>query len=172
MIDFRKILVALVVAVLFTIFVHTTINAIFPAPDWNDYCGEQNQKQMPSKFYDGTTLTAEEQAAKAAYEAESKQCQADWQAVQDKHELTVFLISAFAGLIATLAGLFISATTPVGMSIASGFLLGGIFSIFTGTMMGWNGIALVVRPIIILAEMVIVILVAYKRLNKPLPKKK
>jgi len=51
MIDFRKLLVTIVIAVLFAIFVQTVIDAIVPSPDYNIYCGDTAIGAAPTKVY-------------------------------------------------------------------------------------------------------------------------
>lgn len=169
MIDFRKLLVALAIAVLFAIFVNTSIEAISPSPQYDKYCNETTTGKYPYAYREPSAapMTAEEKAAVDAYDQKAKECQDAWQAAQEKHEFVVFLVSAVAGLIAIVAGLYISVSTPVGMSIASGFILGGLFTLFVGTISGWGSIAATVRPFVMLVELAIVIFVAYKQLNGP-----
>jgi uncharacterized membrane protein len=170
MIDFRKILVALAIAVLFAIFVNTSIEAISPSPQYDDFCNESMTGKNPYRYAEPTTspLTEEEKLTIDTYEQKNRECQDAWQAAQEKHQFVVFLVSAIAGLIAIIAGLYISVSTPVGMSIASGFILDGLFALFFGTISGWGSIAKTVRPFVMLVELIIVIFVAYKQLNKPM----
>lgn len=171
MIDFRKLLVALVIAVLFAIFVNTSIEAISPSPKYDKYCNETLTAPYPDKMYaEPSTQTPEERAAIAEYNAKQKACSDAFQVAQEKHNFAIFLVSAITGLIAVVIGLYVSVSSPVGMSIASGFILGGLFTIFAGTIGGWGSIQLQVRPFVMLVELAVVIFVAYKQLNKPMEK--
>ncbi len=165
MIDFRKLLVTLVIAILFAILVNTTIQAIHPQPDYNDFCGEKVVGPYPTNYE--TTQTAEQKKAMDEYNAKSRECQERLSTAQKEFDYVVFITSSIAGIVAIVAGLYVSVQTPVGMSIASGLLLGGLFTLFFGTMSSWGNIGAVVKPIIILVEIIVVIVVAYKRLNEP-----
>jgi hypothetical protein len=160
MMDFRKLIVSLVIAVLFAVFVTTCINAYMPQPQYDKYCSATLYKDP---YMDN--MTKEE---RVAYNEEQQKCQTALNEAQAQYEFITFLVSAAAGLVGILIGLFVPVSTPVGMAIASGLLLGGLFSIFTGTMWGWQGLHAQVKPFVILAEMIIVIWVSYRKLNNPL----
>jgi len=168
MIDFRKLLVALVIAVLFAIFVNTSIEAISPSPQYNQFCNDIISGPYP-KQVNPSAPTPAEQAQLDDYNAKQKKCNDDLQTAQEKHNFVVFLVSAITGLIAVVIGLYVSVSSPVGMSIASGFILGGLFTIFFGTIGGWGSIQLQVRPLVIFLELAVVIWVAYKQLNGTSP---
>lgn len=155
MADYRKLIIALVIAVLFAIFVHTSIQAVKAAPQYDDYCDYSIYKYSEN-------MTDVE---RAEIDAQSRACSDAYQVAQEEYNFIVFVVSAIAGLIAIIIGLFIPVQNPVGMAIASGLLLGGLFTLFFGTIDGWSGIARTVRPFIILAEMIVVIVVAYKKLG-------
>ena len=168
MVDYRKLLVALVIAVLFAIFVNTSIEAISPSPQYDTFCNDAVTGTNPNMYGPpADNLTPAEKQAVDDYTAKSQKCNYDWQTAQNNHQFAVFLISAITGLIAIIIGMYVPVTSPIGMSIASGFILGGLFTLFFGTLEGWGSIARTVRPFIMLVELIVVIFVAYKQLNKP-----
>jgi hypothetical protein len=173
MIDYRKLLVALVVAILFTIFVQTTIDAVKEGPNYNDFCNESLYRPAPVTQSDVNQSAYQKQVD--AWEAERRVCEEQYRDARDNYNFIVFLISSILGVIAVLLGLFIPsipARSPVCMALVSGLLLGGLLTIFIGTMRGWGGIGRLIRPFVILAELVIVIIVAYLKLNEQKRKKK
>lgn len=161
MTDFRKLIVAIVVAILFTIFVNTAIEAIYPQPQYNDYC----EDRYMIKPYENMSPDEIFQNDKAMQE-----CNDLYQTEMDKYNLVVFIISAVTGLIAIIVGMYIPTTSATGMAIASGFLLGGLFTLFFGTMRGWQGIGKIIRPIIMLIELAVIIWVAYRQFEIKKPK--
>ena len=133
MVDYRKLLVALVVAILFTIFVQTSIEAFKEAPEYNNFC---ENKAYPALANERIDMTAEEaQAYKEdmnKLNEEQRICSEEYQDAREKYNFIVFIVSAILGLIAVVVGLLLSVKDPVGMSIASGLLLGGLLTIFIG----------------------------------------
>lgn len=157
MIDFRKVIISIVIAVLFTIFVFTLVEAVYPSPEYDQYC-----ESMYDRPYNPNATPEELEAQRLA----NQECSQKYSDASDQHSFVVFLITAVLGLIATIVGMYIPASTPVGMSVASGLLLGGLFTLFIGTMVGWSGIGRVTRPIVMLVELCVVIWVSYRKLNE------
>ena len=89
MIDFRKVIVAIVIAVLFTIFVFTTIQAVYPKPLYQDFCEDQFYP-TPLEMKSPTDMT---DADREAYNLEQKQnqeeytrCNAAYETENDKYK--------------------------------------------------------------------------------------
>jgi len=147
MVDYRNAIIAVIIAILFAIFVHSMVDVFIENPDYSDCSPRAIEPNMSEKY----------EYNQSCYDAQND--------IREKNELIRFLVTTIVGVIAVIVGMYISIKEPVGMAIASGFLLGGLFSIFTGTLSGWGSISEIIRPIIILIEIVLVIWVAYKKLR-------
>jgi hypothetical protein len=169
MTDYRKLIVALVIAILFAIFVQTAIEAVRQAPEYNDFCDE---RPIPLKISDRNNISPEEEAEQTLQREEMDKCNDEYRNAREEYNFVIFIVSAVLGLVAVLVGLYVSVSSPVGLSIASGLLLGGLVTIFIGTMRGWDSIGVTIRPFVILAELIIVILVSYRKLNDKISTKK
>ena len=185
MADIRKILIIFVIAVLFAILVQSTIDAVYPSPEYDDFCGETKPRPVAVKVdmcpefdYNEANECAENRGMiKYIYDVngcpisyECDPCSKDYDSARDKYGFISFIISALLGIIAIIAGLWL----PVEKNslhewIGTGFLLGGLFTLFIGTMRYYSDLHRILRPIIILIELLIVIYLSYKKLN---PKKK
>ena len=186
--DVRKILVFIVVAVLFAFFVNAFIEALYPSPRYEDFCrNKEMYTPMKINIEQNRTCATIEQPTQSEldrcfkaegyadynYDAygcptkyECNMCQKLYNDAEKKHNMFVFLISAVAGLLAIAAGLYL----PVGKDtltewIASGFMLGGLITIFVGTIRYYPGMEKIVRPLVLLLEIILVIYVAYKKIN-------
>jgi len=151
--DIRKIIIILVIAALFAFFVNALVEAVYPSPDYDDYCEE----------FDRPYELKEENVDEAAW----KECQEEYDNEKEKYNLVVFYVSIVLGLIAIIVGLFLpSDKDDLNQWVGSGFMLGGFFTLFIGTMRAYGDLHRIIRPIILLIELLIVIYVSYRKIGK------
>jgi hypothetical protein len=152
MADVRRIIVIFVIAILFTIFINVSIDAFYPQPEYTDYCEEpravkMEEARLPVEFDDS--------------------CKEEFDAARARYNFLVFIVSAMTGLAALIIGLHLpQKKNVINEWVGSGFLLGGLFTIFVGTVRYFGDMGRYVRPIVILIELVLVIYLAYKKLGK------
>lgn len=183
MIDIRKILVIFVIAVLFSILVFSTIEAVYPRPQYEDYCGI-NIRPFPDKISQNCTnlnipqdfqQNCSDSKGYIDYNYDSlgcpdeyfcNTCQNNWQDANEKYNLVVFIISAILGLIAVLLGMYLP-TEPNSINewVGTGFMLGGLFALFFGTARSYSDLDRIVRPIVIFIELALIIFITYKKLG-------
>ena len=123
----RRILVIFVIAILFTVFVNVSIEAIYPSPEYDDYCiKERKHPHIPAqaeteKFScpelnipEELESSCQEQQGEIDYKYDSKDCPITAYCktchnaldnAQEKYNLIVFIVSAVLGLIALIVGL-------------------------------------------------------------------
>ena len=188
MFDIRKIVVVLLIAILFSVFVFTTVEAVYPSPDHSDYCGMNSRiNEMPVKdSLDCPTtfpsqedqIACDENKGYISYRYDSQgcateyyceTCDKEYEAAQDAHNRVVFYVAAILSLIAIFVALSLPSQTKKGNNvhewIGSGLLLGGAFVLLFGTIQGFSSLDRIVRPIVMLLELVLVIFLAYKKLK-------
>jgi hypothetical protein len=149
--NIKSVFIAIIIGVLFTVFVQSTIDAVY-APIPYDSCyndvsrvnltDAENQKLM--------------QEQDDCFEAQS--------AARDMRGFIEFIIAGIAGVITTIAGLYIRSNKEASQSLSTGLLIGGLFTLFFGTVENWGSVGLIYRPFVILLELIIVVFVAYKKL--------
>jgi hypothetical protein len=174
--DVRKILIIFVIGILFALFVHSFIDAVHPAPEYNDYCTEF-EKPMPA-------MTEKIQCPQISmprceglmdYEydengcpisATCNPCTLNYNNAREKHNFLYFILSAIFGLSAISVALFLPLKkNELHQWIGTGFMLGGLISLFIGTAIYYGDMARMLRPAIILLEMMIIIYIAYKKIK-------
>jgi len=190
MADIRKIIIFIVVAVLFAFFVNALIEAMYPSPKYEDYCKNNQYASTPAMkiavdqnrtcaSFDQPNQSeldrcfAAQGMADYNYDAygcptkyDCNMCQKNYDDADKQHNMFVFLISAVLGLIAIAVGLYLPvARDTLTEWIASGFMLGGLITLFVGTIRYYPGMERYVRPIVLLLEIILVIYIAYKKLN-------
>jgi hypothetical protein len=151
--DIRKIIIILVIGALFAFFVNALVEAVHQNPDYDDYCGE----------FEKPYLLDNEDVDDAAWDA----CREEYDSAMDKHNLVVFYVSIIFGMIAIIVGLMLPThKDDLNQWIGSGFMLGGFFTLFVGTIRAYGALDRIARPIILLIELLIVIYVSYRKMGK------
>jgi hypothetical protein len=187
--DLRKIGIILAIAVLYSIFTFATINAVYPQPEYNDYCKPYMDSRPYTNVKDPSTCptvkgpteaeiescgtdegmiswTYDEYGCSKAYKCDY--CQRDLNNANEKHYFVLFIISSIFALIALLLGMYLptgKGKTELNEWVGTGFMLGGLITLFTGTAMVYGELHRIVKPIVILAELLIVLYIAYRKLG-------
>ena len=164
MVDYRKVIVSLTIALLFVFFVQASIQAVSQPPNYSDFCDYNYSHPDRSQLSEEEFEQRQEQ-----YRIEQEECSQEYSEADDVYALFVFLISGLLGLIAIFAALKMPSKEDVSSMISSGLLLGGLITLFVGTIRGWGGIDVYLRPLVLLLELLLVIYLAYVTMS---PKKK
>jgi len=172
----KKIAIALTIALLFTIFVFAMTNAIYEKPEWSDFCDETRVGRLPDPRVECPKLIEYPDCrGKIDYtydndgcpiEAICNTCNIGYDDAREKHSLVLFIVSSIAGVMAVLFGLYYSKKDKFFELVKSGFLIGGLVSIFIGTMIYYDDMGRFLRPAIILIELIIVLAVTKKVVSK------
>ncbi len=184
--DLRKIGIILVIAVLYSIFVFSTINAIYPQPEYNDYC-KYTDYAKPIRGPDDSRCPefkgATEEETVSCVDSEGyieykydeygcattyqcQYCQRDLNKANEQHNFVSFIISAIFALIAIGVSLHLPAQKgSLNEWVGSGFMLGGLITLFAGTIMVYGELHRIVKPIVIFIELAVVLWLAYRKLG-------
>ncbi|MFT4261196.1 MAG: hypothetical protein ACMXX9_02065 [Candidatus Woesearchaeota archaeon] len=160
MVDYRKAVVSITIAILFTFFVFASIQAVKQSPNYSDYCDFIT-------YPDRLELSQEEfEEQRQLFEQTQRECQQEYDDANKEYALFVFIIAGILSLIAIFIALKLPEKDDVMAMIATGLLLGGLITLFVGTIRGWDGLHIYIRPLVLLAELVLVIYLAYKTMSK------
>jgi len=186
MIDLRKIAIIFIIAILFSIFVFTFVDAVNPEPDRTEFCTDFGERPRPLfeqkpnvKCPDiGPTKEEHKQCNNnlgyIQYEYDSTgcvesyecTCEAGLKDLVDKKNLIDFIVFTIFALIAILVGLFLPyEKNTLNEWVGTGFMLGGLITLFIGTARFFGDLARPLRPVVILIELIVVIYIAYKKLG-------
>ncbi|MFT4310950.1 MAG: hypothetical protein ACMXYC_04950 [Candidatus Woesearchaeota archaeon] len=97
--DYRTYLISVIIAVLFAIFVFTSIDAVYPQPEFPNHCA------YPDRFQDNVTETQREQLFEQQRIAH-EQCIQPYYDAQQSRGFILFIISSLIGVLAIVGGLF------------------------------------------------------------------
>ena len=198
MIDLRRVAIIFVIAILYAVLVNAVIDAFYPAPRDEDFCktrfypekpyiadrevecpkyNEPNREELdkcaeeggfPDYLYDANNCPIEYKGC--------NYCQKDFNNALEKYNLIFFIFSSILALIAIGIGLLLPTKNSLNEWIATGFMLGGLVTLFYGTIRYYQHLGRYLRPVVIFVELLIVIYLAYKKLqdikDKPKHKRK
>ena len=186
MIDLRRVAIIFVIAILYAIFVNAFIAAFYPEPKYEDYCKQRfapatpyiksdimcqkfnqpspqelekcsNDKGQPDYLYDANGCPVQYKGC--------SYCQRDFDSANQKYNLYFFIFSSILAIIAIGIGLLLPTSNSLNEWIATGFILGGLITLFFGTFRYYQYLGRYVKPFVILAELLIVIFLSYKKLK-------
>jgi len=178
----KKIGVIIVIAILFAFFAFSIVEVIMPQPDYRDYCRDI----VPKRFVEAQNCAeldipeSEEDACfdlrgffEYEYDAggcpvsyECNTCQVELDEASKDFRFLGFLVTTILGVLAIIAGLYVRPKDEVIEWVFSGILIGGIISIFIGTTMYFSDMGRFLRPIVLLVEMALIILITWKTTHK------
>lgn len=183
MFDARKIIIIFVIGVLYAIFSYSVVDAIYPSQEYSDFCneferampiraptpGENFECPEPEKLQceKGAMPMYEYDAHGCPINVTCDYCQRDYENAQQQRNLFVFIITSILGLLAISVGLFLPQKKhPMHEWVATGFMLGGLITLFIGTAIYYADMARIARPIVMFFELALVVYLAYKKLKK------
>jgi hypothetical protein len=181
----KFILLMVCVAVLFAIFTFSLGGAFFDKPEYEDYCTNNYYPAYATPYAKGevncSTVKPSVELETSCRESKGRiaekydnngciseyfceLCDAELAHAQEKYHFSLFLAMSILGIIAIITALIIS-TTGVKEWILNGFLLGGLASLFIGTIIYFADASQILRPIIMFVELALIIFVAVKKLK-------
>ena len=186
MIDLKKVSLTVGIAVVFALFIYFAIDAIKPAPKYEDFCSYNGAHSypQPAKFISPETTTCspvredpafaeqcyrsrgsiryEYNASGCPTKAVCDYCSRDYQEKSDNYNLRVFWVSAFIGIIALIIGMYLPLTVE---AIASGFMFGGVLTLIQSTIRVFGALGRYSRVIILGVELIILVWIGIKKVS-------
>ncbi|MFW6231406.1 MAG: hypothetical protein ACOC32_05280 [Nanoarchaeota archaeon] len=184
----KKLALIVTITILFSVFAFSLTDVFMEQPEYGDFCtyepkpmpvdarvandcpDEQIDQDVVRECRDeGGTVRYEYNQSGCVIDARCDDCSIRYDKAREKHRLISFIITSVLGLAAILTCLHINSKNEMVEWIYSGFTLGGLASIFVGTISYFGDMSVYIRPIVLLAEMALVIWVALrvqKRLSK------
>ena len=176
--ELKKVMLSLGVGILAALFIGFLIEAIYPSPEYNDFCKRQfdvpqpqvKNQELCNYAYDPPfrDKCAEEQGmVRQEYDANGcvvKEicdfCEKEFQAASENYNRNLFYICAPIGLLLIILGLYL----PLGIdAIAGGILLGGILTMIQITMRVFGNLGKWPRVILLGLELILVIWIGMKK---------
>jgi hypothetical protein len=173
----------IIIAILFTAFAFSIVDLIVESPDYGDICPMRpkalprninedcQQLEVPASFEESCyarngyiEYTYDNEGCQESYECNT--CHAEYSAAQKQHRKVGFYVTGILGVMAIIAGLYVRSKEEVIEWVFSGLLIGGIISIFIGTIMYFGDMDRFTRPVVLLVEMGLIIWIAIKTTRK------
>lgn len=190
MVDFKKIIMILVITTLFAAFVGSLVFALHKNPQYDDVCRNQYYgytEPVKEPYAPGnrtcTDIAVPEENKTACMEQKGNiqfrydtqgcattfycdTCNAEFQDAQAKFNMYYFIYSAIFGLIGILIGIYYpNNKDEFRDTITTGFMFGGLVTLFIGTIVYFSDLVRELRPVILVIELGIIIFVAFKKMR-------
>jgi hypothetical protein len=130
------------IALVTNLFVFYSLEVVKPAPRFENFCGDKEMSgnlttEETCSMVGGqwvATTTVEEGMKTAGYCNATYTCQKDFQAAHEQHAGLAFLVLTAVGGILFVLSMFIKGSSVV----SNGLGLGGLISIFLGSVTNWS----------------------------------
>lgn len=188
MADIKKIALTIAVGVLLALFVGFLVDALYSSPKYDDYC---NTNPYPIAYEKGVVrelvdncpnITVSSSDERACYDMRGyiafnytsscpssyycETCQVRFDDYNKIYSRNLFLILAPISIVLIIIGLFLSLE-----AIGSGFILGGILILIYATIRVFGDLSKVMRVVLLGIELVLVLWLGYKKIEKSNKKK-
>ena len=184
----KKYGIIVIIAILFTFFCFSIVDLVMENPRYDDYCGNKyanrpypvkvdvdnieceslavpENEQLECDSQNGfIQFSFDENGCQKEYECNT--CNVKLEIDQKQYRLIGFIITSILGVFAIIVGLYSKSKDDVIQWIYSGFLIGGIITVFIGTMSYFHDMGRFVKPFVLLAEMILIIWIAIKTSKK------
>jgi hypothetical protein len=181
--DIRKYGVVIAVAILSAILVYSIADAVAPQVDYDrcyppaPYSPDATRAQQTGcmdALPDAAAETACRDAGNA-YEARygvdgcvreyvCSDCYRLQQEAQEQRTAVIFYVAVGLGLLLVVIG-FLLPLGSVHEWVGLGLIIGGVVSMFIGTVQYWSDLTRWMRPVVIAIELVILLVIVYKRMG-------
>ncbi len=174
----------IIIAVLFAFFSFSIVDLVVQQPVYSDYCTDTAKPVPISRVTANCTDVPIPDSAKTAcsrqdgytdYKYDSSGCPQSYFCNTCSHEFDLagqgyrkfgFIITGIFGVLAIMAGLYFRSKEEVVEWIFSGFLIGGILSVFIGTMTYFRDMGRFLKPVVLLIEMGLIIWIVLRMSKK------
>ncbi|SEH05162.1 hypothetical protein [Candidatus Venteria ishoeyi] len=184
--DIRKITIILVIAILYSIFVFAVIEAVYPQPEYKEFCkhdyiqkpmmdrnGENNCEVINVPTTEQESCFEAEGNIEYAYDSNGcatdfscNTCNSEYELKSDEHNRYVFYISTIFSLLAIFIGMYLpKKRNELNEWVGTGFILGGAIALLFGTATAFSALDRIIRPIVLFFELALVIFISYKMTN-------
>lgn len=177
----KKCAVIIAIAILFSMLSFSIVDLVMEAPRYEDFCILKESPYRPvsenlkcPSFAEPTQFQREdcnerEGMIEYSYDKsgcpvsfECNTCGALYEEAGKQHRFIGFVITSIIGIIAIIVGMYIKSKNEVVEWVYAGILIGGIASIFLGTISYFQDMGRFVKPFVLLAEIVLIVWVAIR----------
>jgi hypothetical protein len=180
--DAKKLAIVLGIAALLPLFLALFMEAVYPTPEYNDYCNDSYymSKPMPAvqkvnctEFYSTPeSIDCSNQGGNPQTKYDENGCMVfdtcdfcnkqynDATKTYNDESLIIFIILAILGLIAVIIGIYL----PIDY-IGAGLMFGGMITMFYATIRYFGSLSKILRALVIFVELLIIMWIAYKKIG-------
>ncbi|MFH1770488.1 MAG: hypothetical protein ABH828_02935 [archaeon] len=160
MINIKKVAVISTIAILFAFFIFSFIDALYERPEYCRYYDDYGNEPVikPINQTDEERIIEQEKYT---------ECQTEYDLAMKDYRFFRFLITSVIGLAAVILSIYLPfKKDSLKEWLLTGFMIGGLAAIFIATADFFSDAHRIIKPIILLIEILLVMFVAYKKIKK------
>ncbi len=157
----KNVILTISIALVVVFFVAYAIQAIYPAPEYSDFCDDK-----PSLVFINESGVCEAGGGrwngneKGGFCENNYECNEEYNSVRDIYERNVFFINLSLGLVIIVLSLLL-----IVESVSTGLMGGGTILLIYGTIRYWNDLNNVLKTLMLGAVLGVLIWLGYKKLK-------
>ena len=159
-----KLGLTLAIVIVLNVFFNVGLDTFYDQPEWDDYCGSEYKAVRPLTDVEscdayGGTWTYDEYGDYC--DTHKEDCSAEYNQARSDYNRIAFVVLTILGTLSVIFAVF----TTVPMSVAHGFMYGGLMSLLIGSARYWNDMDDYLQFIISGVALALLILVGVKKLK-------
>ncbi|MBS3073732.1 hypothetical protein J4465_02975 [Candidatus Pacearchaeota archaeon] len=175
----KKLAMIFAIAILLPLCIGLFVDALYAEPKYEDYCNDtfypEYKQPITNVSCPDFSMTSEFQSCinqhgNPTFKYDQNNCQIydtcdlcsiEFQKVQSLYNRNLFFILAPIALIFIVLGIFLTIEY-----LGAGFMFGGLILLFYATMRYFSDMSKLLRAIVILVELLIIIYIGYRKIDK------
>lgn len=179
----KELLMSLAIAIMVALFVGLFFDAVYSAPEYEDFCGLDGPRafkdrfEVPPETCENVYFVSEEEISQCNLEegnptfdydengcqiySDCNYCNKEYSNAQEEYNRNLFFIISPIAIILILIGLFYSFEVA-----ASGFMFGGILLLIYSTARYFSDMSKFMRVFVVFIELVLLLWIAKKKMDK------
>jgi uncharacterized protein (DUF983 family) len=174
--DAKRVAMVIGITVLLPLFLGLFVDAVYQEPTYDKYCGYNNYRPYPAKVDQNCTyqpVPAENQCSRdggmPVYNYTEKGCQVydtcdfcnkQFNDAQQEYNRNIFFILLPVGLIIVILGIYLMIDY-----LGAGLMFAGLITMFYATIRYFSDMSKVLRALVVLAELLIIMWIGYKKIG-------
>ena len=164
----KHVILSVAIALVLVFFVAYATQTIYPAPQYEDFCGEISERtnidnQSGCESVGGKWVDYQKDSLNMEISGwcnSDYQCREDYSDAREPYERNVFILNIVLGLVIIILSFVLSLE-----AVSNGLMSGGVLLLVYASIRYWSGLSDILRTLILGIALVALIFVAYKKLK-------
>lgn len=160
----KLVIFSVAVAFIAVFFFAYAVQAVYPAPQYNDFCGDYSYGKVISEascIDEGGRWEAYDNAEVPGYCNYDYYCSKDYEEARKPYERNVFFANIIIGFVLLVGAFFLGVE-----AVSTGLMGGAVMLIFYGTVRYWGELSDIWRTVVLGLALAVLIWLGYKKIKE------